>query len=516
MLNFVEDNLSLPFPKTDITPIPSGADPTQYVDASDWNRVCQAEVDIRTFLQTASLTVPVTRQVIAGTGLTGTSSLANDITLALADIVTPGSYTNTNLTVNAKGQITAAASGSGPSLEAIATSGSASDLIAGTVPAARMPALTGNVTSSAGSVATTIAAHVVTAAMQTQMAAFRIKGNNTGSTADEIDLTTAQILAMLNIGIGGFGPATDGSVVFDGAAAVAGYSGPVSNVYTATREAFFQNVTINGSVVVNQHTFPGPNVRGTLTNNGDLNWSGADASGATGGLASASTGPLPAGTAGGGGGAANTNGTNGTSSNNAPRGFSTTSAAGGIGQISPTPPTPAGSGGIGHGGGGGGSLANGGSGGVVSLVAASNGDWQDKSSASMAILLGGGSVVKMTASTGGGGGAGGGTGSVGGGAGAGGSWAVVRAFAFAGSGTYTARGGNGANGTSPTSGSNQGGGGGGGSGSGGVVVVVTADQAPPTFNVAAGTPGSGAVGNGSGQTGAVGASGGVGLVLVFN
>src|SRR5690348_7737883 len=41
-------------------------------------------------------------------------------------------------------------------LAAIASSGSASDLAAGTVPAARMPALTGDTTSSAGSVATTV------------------------------------------------------------------------------------------------------------------------------------------------------------------------------------------------------------------------------------------------------------------------------------------------------------------------------------------------------------------------
>lgn len=43
------------------------------------------------------------------------------------------------------------------SLAAIATSGSASDLSTGTVPAARMPALTGDVTTAAGAVATTLA-----------------------------------------------------------------------------------------------------------------------------------------------------------------------------------------------------------------------------------------------------------------------------------------------------------------------------------------------------------------------
>jgi hypothetical protein len=47
----------------------------------------------------------------------------------------------------------------------VATSGSASDLGTGSVPAARMPAHTGDVTSSAGSIALTIGATRVTSAM---------------------------------------------------------------------------------------------------------------------------------------------------------------------------------------------------------------------------------------------------------------------------------------------------------------------------------------------------------------
>lgn len=60
--------------------------------------------------------------------------------------------------------------------------------------------LTGNVTGTGtGSFPTTIAAHVVTAAMQSQMAAHTMRGNNTGSTADVIDLTLAQVKTELNL-----------------------------------------------------------------------------------------------------------------------------------------------------------------------------------------------------------------------------------------------------------------------------------------------------------------------------
>jgi hypothetical protein len=61
-----------------------------------------------------------------------------------------------------------------------------------------MPALTGDVTTSAGAVATTIAANAVTNAKAAQMAANTIKGNNTGSTANVSDLTVPQVTAVLN------------------------------------------------------------------------------------------------------------------------------------------------------------------------------------------------------------------------------------------------------------------------------------------------------------------------------
>ena len=57
-------------------------------------------------------------------------------------------------------------------------------LTTGTLPAGRMPALTGDVTTSAGTVATTIANNAVTNAKAAQAGANTMKGNWTGSTAN--------------------------------------------------------------------------------------------------------------------------------------------------------------------------------------------------------------------------------------------------------------------------------------------------------------------------------------------
>lgn len=69
--------------------------------------------------------------------------------------------------------------------------------LSGSVAASQMPALTGDVTTSAGAVATTIAANAVTNAKLAQMPTVTIKGNNTGGTANALDLTVAQVNTML-------------------------------------------------------------------------------------------------------------------------------------------------------------------------------------------------------------------------------------------------------------------------------------------------------------------------------
>jgi hypothetical protein len=73
----------------------------------------------------------------------------------------------------------------------------ATEITSGTLPTARMPALTGDVTSTVNTVATTIANDAVTNTKLANMAANSIKLNNTGSSADPIDGTVAEAMALL-------------------------------------------------------------------------------------------------------------------------------------------------------------------------------------------------------------------------------------------------------------------------------------------------------------------------------
>jgi hypothetical protein len=122
---------------------------------------------------------------------------------------------------------------------------SASNISTGTLPAGRLPALTGDVTSSAGSAATTIAAASVTLAKQANLAANSIVGNNTASPATPIALTATQVNTFLGVTINLTG--TTGSIGGSLLAAGACSSGTVAVSLSTTSMA----------VIATPVTYPG-------------------------------------------------------------------------------------------------------------------------------------------------------------------------------------------------------------------------------------------------------------------
>jgi hypothetical protein len=77
--------------------------------------------------------------------------------------------------------------------------------ISGSVAASQMPALTGDVTTSAGAVATTIGANKVTNAMLATVSTATFKGRTTAGTGNVEDLTATQATALLNAMVGDSG-----------------------------------------------------------------------------------------------------------------------------------------------------------------------------------------------------------------------------------------------------------------------------------------------------------------------
>ena len=150
-------------------------------------------------------------------------------------------------------------------LAAIATSGSATDLSAGEVPAARMPAHTGDVTSTAGSVALTIANGVVSLAKMANVSTSVILGRITAGAGVPEALTGTQVTTLLDTftsGLKGLAPASGGGTTnflrADGTwAAPAGGAtyayGQLTSDYTLTSQTAAQklfNFSANGALTL--------------------------------------------------------------------------------------------------------------------------------------------------------------------------------------------------------------------------------------------------------------------------
>jgi hypothetical protein len=357
-----------------------------------------------------------------------------------------------------------------------------------------------------------IANAAVTLAKHAAMATARFIGRITGGSGDPEELTGTQATTLLDVfgtALKGLVPApgsvsgrvltdagtwstiapssqdflgdgSDGSPTFDGSTTILGMV-PASNVYTLTRDFFFDAPIINVGVTIKQAGFMMV-CKGNCTLNGIIERNGNNATNSTS-TTSTAGGPLTGGRlpGSGGGGAGSNSNNNGTAAGNLtgqPQGYNTAGGAGG-----------------------GNGVQLGGAGGTCTeAIAVSNG-WRLAWSAMQGRTM----LLSNFATVGpGGGGGGSNTGSPGGGGGGGGGWCTVGALSFSGTGSIQAKGGNGGNGFA--GGGNPGGGGG---GRGGVIVVVWVTGAQPTCTVTGGTPGTGA------GTGTSGIAGTDGLVVPF-
>jgi hypothetical protein len=135
-----------------------------------------------------------------------------------------------------------------PEVQTLATLKTDLDLV-GTNSGDQTITLTGDVTGSgASSFATTIANDSVSNTKLSNMAANSIKGNNTGSSADPLDLTTAQVRALINVADGAnnyIHPNHSGDVTStgDGATVIA------DDAVTNAKAANMEQATIKGRAV---------------------------------------------------------------------------------------------------------------------------------------------------------------------------------------------------------------------------------------------------------------------------
>jgi hypothetical protein len=132
---------------------------------------------------------------------TQVTALLNPFTATLQGVVTASGGGTANF-LRADGVWAAPAGGgvNAGTINQLAYYAAAGSIVSGEtlLQAVNMPALTGDVTNTAGTLATVIGAGAVINAKLAQAAASTIKGNPTGSIASVVDMTATQATAMLN------------------------------------------------------------------------------------------------------------------------------------------------------------------------------------------------------------------------------------------------------------------------------------------------------------------------------
>lgn len=222
-----------------------------------------------------------------GTGMTGTDAGANSTyTLGMTPMAAAGvlgataagpvaqltvAQVNTMLgTITTVGGVVSVSAGTFASRPAFGTAGRiyvATDTLAmyydtGAAWSLIEPALTGDVTSAAGSLTTTIAAAAVTNAKMANMAANTVKGSIAGGTP--VDLTQTQLTSLIQ----SFGSGTSGAVPASGGGttnflrADGTWAAPATSTPTLNTP---YNVIINGGMIVNQRVATGSTITLTTT-----------------------------------------------------------------------------------------------------------------------------------------------------------------------------------------------------------------------------------------------------------
>lgn len=78
-MGYVEGDYELPFPKTDRLAVPATADPAKHVTAANWNAVCQAIEDIKTYVLSLSTESSTTNLWNNDDGTAGSIDLVDDM-----------------------------------------------------------------------------------------------------------------------------------------------------------------------------------------------------------------------------------------------------------------------------------------------------------------------------------------------------------------------------------------------------------------------------------------------------